>query len=235
MWVLKGFSALARDLRLSRCLCCGCCSAHGIELCDDCRRVFPANQVCCKICSIPLISDGLCGNCQRQPPAYDKIYAPFVYGYPIDRLIGDYKHCHSFAAGLALTHLLADMLGGADMTMPDLIVPVPLHWTRQWQRGFNQTIWMAKRLGRLLNCATDDRLLTRIKRGQPQQSLSREKRLKNIRGSFVCTADLAGTHVALLDDVVTTGATAQEASGCLKAAGAGRVDVWCLARTPLER
>ncbi len=118
---------------------------------------------------------------------------------------------------------------------PDLIVPVPLHWRRRFIRGFNQSQWLANYLGRQLNISVDNKLLMRIRNTPPQQQLRRKQRQKNLKGAFQVKRPVEGQHIALIDDVVTTGSTVSELSRLLKKAGASRVDIWCLARTPLEK
>lgn len=133
-------------------------------------------------------------------------------------------------------NLLGENLSGQNHHMlPDLIVPVPLHWKRRFVRGFNQSQWLANYLGRQLNISVDNKLLTRIRNTPPQQQLRRKQRQKNLKGAFQVNDSLNGQHIALIDDVVTTGSTASELARLLKKTGASRVDVWCLARTPLEK
>lgn len=215
------------------CVCCGCSTVSG--LCGACRQRLTVNHPCCDICAVPMSAGGICGICQRKPPPYTKVYAPFRYEYPADELISRFKHQADFAAGRVLLGLLVAHLQAADIPSPDILAPLPLHWRRQWRRGFNQTVWLAVRLARQLGCHCDIRILRRSRYVVPQQQLSRRQRQRNIRESFACRTDLTGRRVVLLDDVVTTGATVAEASRCLKKAGAEAVEIWCLARTPLIR
>lgn len=217
------------------CLCCDYPVAGELELCRDCSNSLPVNSTCCRICALPMPQAGICPPCQRQAPSYNAINAPFLYTDPVAPLISAFKHRHDFAAGRVLTGLLADFLRGQAIPPGGLLVPLPLHWRRQWQRGFNQTVWMAKRLAKWFAVPCGTRVLTRVRHCRPQQELSRKARLREIRGSFACNRDLTGKNIILLDDVVTTGATVAEASRVLLAAGAERVDVWCLARAPLVR
>jgi ComF family protein len=115
---------------------------------------------------------------------------------------------------------------------PTLVLPVPLHWRRQWRRGFNQAHFLAAQLSRQLNIPLQSDCLARSHATQPQQGMQRRQRLRNLSHAFNVMASPRGRHIALVDDVVTTGATANLLSRMLLEHGAERVDVWCLARTP---
>lgn len=206
----------------------------------------------------------LCGECIAHPPAFDQCIAPLRYEFPISTLINRFKHQGHFCNSRVLADLLLDRLSNSDSTQsktigldlekqnlpeenlsglnllnknkpPDLIVPVPLHWRRRFIRGFNQSQWLANYLGRQLNISIDNKLLSRTRNTPPQQQLRRKQRQKNLKGAFQVNHILKGQHITLIDDVVTTGSTASELSRLLKKAGASRVDIWCLARTPLEK
>jgi len=209
-------------------------------------------------------SDTLCGECIAHPPAFDQCIAPLRYEFPISTLINRFKHQGRFCNSRVLADLLLDRLllprlsasqppqpkttelgveeqNSSEQNLseisknPDLIVPVPLHWKRRFVRGFNQSQWLANYLGQQLNISVDNKLLTRTRNTPPQQQLKRKQRQKNLKGAFQVNHTLNGQHIALIDDVVTTGSTASELARLLKKAGASRVDIWCLARTPLEK
>lgn len=247
----------------SCCVLCGAESNRLIDLCQHCENGLPHNNRCCVRCSIPLInasqSDTLCGECIGYPPAFDQCIAPLRYEFPISTLINRFKHQGHFCNSRVLADLLLDCLfhsqsiqlktteldveeqNSSEQNLseisknPDLIVPVPLHWKRRFVRGFNQSQWLANYLGRQLNINVDNKLLTRTRNTPPQQQLKRKQRQKNLKGAFQVNHSLNGQHIALIDDVVTTGSTVSELSRLLKKAGASRVDIWCLARTPLEK
>lgn len=230
-----GLAAILSRLMPATCLCCGFYDSTGVGICCDCRRSLVRTDSTCAICALPLPVSGVCGQCQRQRPGYTKVVAPFIYQHPLDRLVGRFKYRGDFAAGNALLQIWLAYLSASQTPLPELLIPLPLHWRRQWGRGFNQTIWLAKRLARSLLFQYDSSALWRCRYGVAQQALSRQQRLRNMRGSFVCRRELTGLRVVLLDDVVTTGATIEAASRALVAAGAASVDIWCLARTPLLR
>jgi ComF family protein len=122
--------------------------------------------------------------------------------------------------------------GSADL--PDLVIPVPLHPARLGERGFNQSLEIARLVTKRLELETDWRSVKRIRPTPPQTGLSEKERRRNLRAAFSISGDLRGRHVALLDDVITTGATLSELSRLLMRQGVERVDLWALARTPMH-
>lgn len=182
-----------------------------------------------------IAGDGLCGSCQRQPPPYRRCTAVYRYEDPLPALVAGMK----FRARLNLVRLLGELLAeellasaeAPDWTWPDAIVPVPLHPQRLRQRGYNQALELARIVGRRLALPVDIACCRRIRSTQAQSALEERQRLTNIRGAFAVTAPLP-RHVAILDDVVTTGATVSELARLLRRNGCEQVDVWALARTP---
>ena len=116
--------------------------------------------------------------------------------------------------------------------MPDVLIPIPLHWRRQIIRGFNQSYAIAAQIAKNLDIALFPEALIKVKHSPPQQKLSRKKRLNNLRGSFRVNRNVEGLSIALFDDVMTTGTTMSTAAKTLRDAGAIEVVAWCLARTP---
>lgn len=175
----------------------------------------------------------MCGECLADPPAFDASIAAFQYRFPLDRLVQAFK----FDENLALAQLFADAMIAAvranakSDARPDRIIALPLAARRLATRGFNQSAVLAERVAHNLGIAYAPRGMLKIRDTPPQAGLDREARYKNVRGAFVCESGaVAGLHVALLDDVMTTGATMSEAARALKKAGARRVSAWVLAR-----
>lgn len=158
------------------------------------------------------------------------------YGFPWDRLITRFKYEHTPELAGLLAACLATAADQAQMPTPQCFLPVPLSAQRLAERGYDQAWELARRLGRQLRRPARSDLIRRRFDGQHQASLTRAQRLSNLQGAFDVDAkgraDLAGQHLALVDDVMTTGATAQEVTRALRAAGAARVDLWVVARTP---
>ncbi|MDZ5434714.1 ComF family protein [Pseudomonas fluorescens] len=220
------------------CLLCDEAADGDTPLCMACETELPWLGDHCQTCALPLPAAGLtCGQCLKQPPAFENVIAPWSYNFPIDSLITRFKHSAKWPFG----HLLAELLVQAvqhrfedDLPRPDLLVPVPLATRRLRQRGFNQAAMLARWLSSRLDLPCDERLLLRTQDTSAQQVLNAHDRRRNLRNVFALApgAAVVGRHLALIDDVLTTGATAQALARLLVDAGATRVDVYCLARTP---
>lgn len=254
----QAFQSVQYRLLPGLCVLCKAPSRRALDLCRPCERGLPWIATGCVICALPLtpsfagspaaagalstprsatfLSPATCGQCLTAPPLFDSCRAAFAYQEPVSGMIRRFKHHQGFKEGWILGELLSRhlRLQLSSGNRPDLIVPVPAHWRRRWQRGYNQTELLARHLSRRLNIPVQHRLLRAHRHHPPQQGLGRTERRANLRGSY-CVDEriaLAGLHIALLDDVVTTGATADELAQLLKQRGAMEVEVWTLARTP---
>lgn len=213
------------------CFLCGEGSGAAL-LCPDCASELPALPLnACPVCALPTGEDRVCGPCQRRPPAFDRTVAAFLYGFPVGELVQALKYGHrlqvaGFFAGI-LTERLAE-----DGALPDLVLPMPLHPSRLAQRGFNQAAQIARPLARRLDCRLALTSLVRDVDTSPQVGLPWKERTANVRGAFRCVTDMQGLRVAVVDDVLTTGATLHEVARCLKGRGAAWVENWVVARTP---
>ncbi|KRF02176.1 competence protein ComF [Frateuria sp. Soil773] len=231
----RGCLGLQRWLLPLRCLLCQAPGADGTDLCAACAAELPRNPRCCARCALPLPAPAaLCGQCQRRPPPWDAAWAPFRYGWPLDRLEARYKFGRDLAAGRALAE--AWRREPRPLALPSLIVPVPLHPRRLRERGFNQALELGRPLARSLAVPLRHDLLRRRRATAAQTELDAAGRRRNVRGAFEADADVRWpAHVAILDDVMTTGATLSECARVLKGAGVARVDAWALARAPSPR
>jgi ComF family protein len=175
-----------------------------------------------------------CGNCLVDPPAWQAAHAAVAYEAPWDRLVAAFKFEGALDLAPAFAELMCDARG-ALQPPPSWLLPVPLGAGRLRERGYNQAWELARRLGRRLDVRADAHLLLRIRDTPHQLALPRAERAANVRGAFAVeprrVAEVRGSHVMIVDDVMTTGATAAELARVLRAAGAARVDVWVLART----
>ncbi len=229
--------ALSYQLLPGRCQLCAAPSRRQRDLCTGCEADLPWLGVHCPRCALPLErpagGEVLCGQCLRRPPAFAGCRAAWQYGYPLDQMINGFKHRRRHDLGALLAELWLQRQALADSGRPELLVPVPLHWRRQLWRGFNQAERLAQHWGRHWGIPVAD-ALRRVKPTPAQQQLDAAGRRRNLRGAFALRQPQAvrGRHIALVDDVVTTGATAQALADILGRAGARRVEVWCLARTP---
>ena len=226
--VLK-FSAHALRGPGQDCLLCLAPSGDRI-VCGPCEASLPRLGACCIGCAVPLAFDGWCGACQRRPPRFDAATCVFEYRFPVDRLVHRFKYSGDLALGRWLAMQLAARVRSAPR--PDLIVAVPLMPSRLRVRGFNQALELAKVVARSLDVRVGVDAVVRTRDTQPQPGLRRRQRRANLRGAFRCGMRLSGEHVAVVDDVITTGATADALAAALLAAGAGHASVWAVARTP---
>ncbi|TAM62997.1 MAG: ComF family protein [Rhodanobacter sp.] len=226
---------LQRFVQPWRCLLCAASGAAGIDLCADCMAEMPRNRSCCSRCALPLATPAaLCGECQRRAPPWDAAWAPFRYGWPLDRLEARYKFGADLAAGRVLSTLWQRET--CPLPLPNLLLAVPLHRGRLRQRGYNQALELARPLARQRGVPLRHDVLQRPRRTEAQTELDALGRRRNVRGAFALRAGIAlPAHVALLDDVMTTGATLAECARVLKRAGVQQVDVWALARAPSPR
>ncbi|MCY1285927.1 comF family protein [compost metagenome] len=225
------------DLRPACLLCGATADAPGLPLCSGCDADLPWLAAHCAICALPLQAHGLvCGECLKKPPAFARVETPWRYAFPLDSLVTRFKHHAQWPLGRLLGQLLARHLQHAfhdGLARPDLLLPVPLAPLRQRQRGFNQAGLLADWLGRELRLPVRGNLIRRVQETPPQQGLDAATRKRNLRHAFALESggDLRGAHLALVDDVLTTGSTAETIARLLRKAGAARVDVYCLART----
>lgn len=204
------------------------------HLCAPCAAELPRLGPACRRCAAPLPQPALCPRCLRQAPPYACAWAPFSYVAPVSTLVRDLKFRARLTAADTLGALLAAHLkeAGALAERPDAVVAVPLHPGRLRRRGFNQALEIGRRVSRELDLPLLARAARRVRATAPQSALaSRGERRRNVRGAFVASFSPGALgHVAILDDVLTTGATVSELARALRRAGVGRVDVWAAAR-----
>lgn len=210
------------------CVACGS-ACRERDLCPDCGGDFIWVELACERCGLPVPIEGLCGACLDRSPPFDCCRSALWYSPLASQLISSFKYRRQLSCGRVLAELLAECLP-ADPAI-DALVPVPLHWTRRWRRGFNQ----AEELARWLSRATGKPILpavSRIRRTPPQQGLDAAERRRNLRRAFRLRRPVAGKRLAVIDDVVTTASTGAAMAQLLKHCGASRVELWCIARTP---
>lgn len=212
------------------CILCGTLAGGACNLCVYCRNTLEHLGPACPRCATPMARQVVCGACLgRPPPAFEALCCALRYGGRTAYLLQRFKFAGDLAAGFALAHVLAEHVAAGEQ--PGAVVPVPLHRERLRQRGFNQSLELARVLAR----ATGAPLLGSLYRARPTAAQSgmpdRRARQRNVRGAFTAGPIRWPRHVALVDDVVTTAATVNEAAVCLRAAGVHRVSVWACART----
>jgi ComF family protein len=218
--------------------CCVLCGDAGqpplLDLCAPCDADLPRNASACPRCAAPLPSGtppGLsCGACLRRAPRFDHAIVPFRYAYPLDHLVRDLKYHGRLAYGRVLGMLLAEALLAADLPRPDVIVPVPLFPARHRERGFNQASEIARPIADRLRIPVEDRLCARVRATEDQTTLAASQRRRNVRRAFALSRRPGVRHIAILDDVVTTGSTVNEMARVFKRSGVRTVTVWAVAR-----
>jgi ComF family protein len=215
--------------------CLLCAQACGQQrVCDECALELPHIRGGCRQCGLPGNSPAgfgnarLCAECLRHPPAWDHAIAALVYEYPVDHLVRNFKFHKDLACGQLLAEELVRAVEDQRTPAPDAPARPDL---RHCQRGFNQAELLAEELHQVCGIRLERRLLRRTHATPAQSGLDRKSRQRNLKGAFSC-APLTGQHIALIDDVLTTGATLQECSRVLKQAGASQVSVWVAARVP---
>lgn len=220
-------------------LCVTCLEPQArFGLCTPCRQDLPANRWHCRCCALPLAYAGnevLCGQCLQDPPPFTRVIAPWRYRFPVDGMIQRYKYNGQRAFARPLIHDLAENLMSVLETTPerrpDLLVASPMHPARRRKRGFNQAADIAEHISGRSGIPWSADLVVRSRRTRPQRGLNREERLANLRGIYRVTRP-PPAKIAIVDDVVTTGATARSLTEALLDAGAQEVQIWALARTP---
>ena len=171
--------------------------------------------------------DRLCGRCLRSPPRWDRLYCVGDYQPPLSQLIHKFKYERQFWHASKLASLLASRVG----RQPDLLTSVPLHWRRYWWRGFNQSELLALDIAKSLQVKYQP-LFRRARSTVQQQGLSKMERKKNLSRAFSLRVSVLPEHVAIVDDVVTTGSTVAHLCQLLLDAGVKTVDIYCVCRTP---
>ncbi len=227
-----------RDFGISRlllppvCLICGDRAQPAVDCCRGCEQELAINPPGCRQCALPLSNPAAqCGRCSCRPPAFMHSFAAFRYDSVVESLIHHFKFRRHLATGNALASLAARRFDALSVPRPQALVPVPLHWRRRLGRGFNQSEMLARDLSRALGGIPVADVLVRRRATPAQLGLPAARRRGNVRGAFsVRLPGCKPSHLTLVDDVMTTGATLDACAQALRRAGVARVDVWVIAR-----
>jgi len=202
-----------------------------LDLCRDCEGDLPRTGRGCEICAAPLAPPALaCGHCLSQRPAFDAAFVPYRYEFPLIELVHRLKYGGQIAIARILGTLLARRLAERGATEVDAVVPVPLHRSREARRGYNQAGEIARFAAEILGLPVADRIAIRARATEEQAALPAIVRRVNVSGAFEVLPDNVPAAVAIVDDVLTTGSTADALACELKRAGCRRVEVWAVAR-----
>jgi ComF family protein len=234
----SGLRRLSFGLLPGRCVLCAQATGSCQDICAACMAELPWNTQRCARCALPLArTEPACGRCLRTAPEFTSAHCAFRYEWPLDGLVTRLKFAADLAAGRVLAELLTQSLRdtGCDLPAVDLIIPVPLHAQRLRERGFNQAQELAGLIARRLAIPLAVEGLQRTRATAQQSGLSALRRRRNVRDAFNVQATVQDLHVAVIDDVVTTAATARECARDLRRAGAASVQIWAVARAPAGR
>jgi len=219
-----------------RCGGCGAIVDDVDSFCTDCWRKLEFLQGGCERCGLPLkgTEAETCGACLAQPPRLDRIRAAVAYD-DISRSIAlRLKYGRKIALARTMSRYMRPLVG--ELPSDALLVPVPLHRRRLWSRGFNQSAIVARELSRRTGIPVAVDALRRTRATPPLKGMGMRQRRRTVAGAFRSTMDLRGQTVILVDDVLTTGSTANACARVLKRAGAGRVDLvsWARVIRPMQ-
>lgn len=211
------------------CLLCNAPTQDKLSLCADCIDDLPRPGISCSVCNIPLGQHGICGQCLTRKPAYDSVKAALIYAPPASQLVQRLKYGHRIDVALLFASLMLPIIDAQDHP-PDILIPVPLHRARMRRRGYNQAWEITRRLARLSGIPADNALLQRVRATPAQTGLSARQRKRNLRDAFWVSGNTRNLHIAIVDDVMTTGSTLQAIAGVLKKSGAKKVTGLVVAR-----
>jgi ComF family protein len=220
-------AAWLQQLWPRRCILCDAPTTGG-WVCAGCEAELPWLPTArCAVCAVPLATAATCGACLDRPPTFDRVSAVFAYEFPVDALI----HAFKYGGRLGLAPALGEVFAAAGAPAADVLVPMPLAPRRLRERGFNQALELARFASRRHGVPILAGACRRVADTPPQAALPWRERAKNVRRAFVCDVPLRGLRVAVVDDVLTTGATLDELARVLRTAGAAAVTGCVLART----
>lgn len=209
--------------------CVLCLAPDHQDICAACLRDLPGlPQVHCPSCLLPMPLPEICGTCLRRPPAWNQASAALRYTFPVDALVQALK----YRADLPLAPILADLLLPRlqQDSLPDYIIPVPLHPDRLRERGFNQALEISRHLSKQTGCRLLPAACSRTRSTPSQTELPLKKRPQNVRNAFSCKYNFSGKRVAIVDDVMTSGSTLNELARVIRRQGAAEVYAWAVAR-----
>jgi ComF family protein len=183
----------------------------------------------CPVCALPTPAGEICGHCMNSPPVYGHTLAAFAYQFPVDKLILAMKYQEQLALSGIFAEKLLTRIDRANL--PDYLIPMPLHPAKLRRRGFNQAMLIAKPLADALNIPLLSHTCHRLRDTPSQTDLPWSERSKNVKDAFGCEMDLTGKNIALIDDVMTTGASLNELARAVQKCGAASISAWVVART----
>lgn len=220
-------------LNIFPCLLCGTTNAGRLGICHACERDLPHNLSACRRCALPIPDtphSQLCGQCLASPPVCYQAQVPYIYAPPLDALITGLKFRQQLHCAHLLGSLLAQHLQKNLRQYPECIVPVPLHPSRLRERGYNQALELARPLSRSLGIPLEKNLVQRVRQTRPQTELKLASRASNLRQAFQLKQAPNYRHIAIVDDVITSGYTVNALAQVFYQQGVEKLEVWAIAR-----
>lgn len=222
-------SIIEQILPAQPCVLCGAMSRDGLW-CKACDSALPYLALPhCQVCALPTSTGEVCGRCLSHPPIFTRTTAVFSYAFPLDRLIQAMKYREQLALAPAFAKKLAHRIGNTHR--PDYLIAMPLHPDKLRERGFNQSLLLAGKIADIYHHRLLPDACRRVRNTPPQSALPWKDRKKNMRDAFRCDIDLTGKSVALVDDVLTTGASLNALAEAVQKRGATEISCWVVART----
>ena len=215
------------------CSLCGDLCRPVLDLCDACRADLPFQSSACRCCGISLPMSEVCGHCLGKTRVYRHVVGLFDYRPPVDTLILGLKYRSKLSYARLLGRLLAEKLLQREEDLPEVIIPVPLHPRRLQERGYNQALEIARPLAHKLRLPIDFRTCQRHRMTAAQSTLTASERQQNVRGVFSVKPGFKKKHIAIVDDVMTTGHTVAALAQQLRNCGVSNIEVWVCARAAL--
>lgn len=201
------------------------------QLCSRCEMDWPIAEDACRCCAEPLESTGLCGQCQQKPPDFDRVVTAGLFQQAPAWMIKRLKYRKQISwAEVLVPRFLASLQQQPGTSLPDALVPMPLHWSRLLWRGYNQSLVLAMAISQALSMPVANDLVKRQRRTPALEGLDKAARQRILRNAFTVTKQ-PPRHLAIVDDVMTTGSSAGALASQLKRAGAEKVELWVMART----
>lgn len=232
---LKLFNRSCCNLLLPRsCIVCNQnLSAENSQFCcQHCYELLPFQNNACQHCGQQFAAPlDICGHCISKPPQFERCFCAFAYQDPIKELIQAFKYQQQPSLAKVLAKLLHQEVCDHQFDKPEALIPVPMHYSRLRERGYNQALLLAKELGKLTKIKVDNQILSKQKAVPAQALQNKRQRKKAVRGSFSCVTKAPYSHVAIIDDVVTTGSTISEITKILRKKGVNCIQVWAIAHT----
>lgn len=213
----------------ARCLICRQPAQIGLALCSSCHAELPYNRASCTRCAQPITAQGMvCGHCQQFPPHYNQAFSPLRYKDQARQLILELKFQGKLRNARLLAKLFYEQLPANEQ--PEVLIPVPLHPKRLRERGYNQSLELARELAKLTAIPFDTQSAQRNRYTERQADLPLKDKKGNVKNAFEVIGNLKTRHVAIIDDVMTSGHTVNEFAHVLKQSGVEIVDIWVMAR-----